>query len=253
MSGTGQGRPLGRVILVGGGPGDPGLITVKGLAALQAADVVVADRLAPLQLLEGLSGEVEIVDAHKVPRGPFMPQERINRVLVERALEGRTVVRLKGGDPFVFGRGGEEIEACVAAGVPVEVIPGVTSAVAVPGLSGIPVTHRGVVQAFTVVSGHVPPGDPRSKINWPALAETGSTLIVMMGVASFPSIAKTLIASGLSELTPVACLQDGSGPAQRRLDATLLTIAEVMTREHVGPPAIFVVGDVAAFAAPPAR
>ena len=155
------GRPrTGRVVLVGGGPGDPGLLTLRGRAALAEADVVVADRLAPLALLDELPAEVTVVDAAKVPGGRSMPQEEIDRLLVDHARAGRVVVRLKGGDPFVFGRGMEEVEACVAAGVPVEVVPGVTSAIAVPGAAGIPVTHRGVVQAFTVVSGHLPPGRP---------------------------------------------------------------------------------------------
>ena len=149
------------MVLVGGGPGDPGLLTLRGRAALAEADVVVADRLAPLALLDELPAEVTVVDAAKVPGGRSMPQEEIDRLLVEHARAGRVVVRLKGGDPFVFGRGMEEVEACVAAGVAVEVVPGVTSAIAVPGAAGIPVTHRGVVQAFTVVSGHVAAGRPR--------------------------------------------------------------------------------------------
>jgi len=159
-------RPVhrGRVVLVGGGPGDPGLITVKGMRALTEADVIVVDRLAPLAVLDGLPEGVEIIDVSKVPRGRFTPQEQINNILIDRARRGRTVIRLKGGDPYVFGRGMEESQACAAAGVPVDVVPGVTSAISVPALAGIPVTHRGISQGFTVVSGHVPPatGGPHS-------------------------------------------------------------------------------------------
>ncbi len=165
--------PRGRVVLVGGGPGDPGLLTVRGAERLAEADVVVVDRLAPLPVLDRLAPGVEIVDVGKIPRGRFTPQESIDALLVERALAGRTVVRLKGGDPFVFGRGREEVEACLAAGVPVEVVPGVSSAVAVPALAGVPVTHRGLSQGFTVVSGHAAPGDPRSQVDWNALAAGG--------------------------------------------------------------------------------
>ena len=149
-------RPGGRVALVGGGPGDPGLITVRGRQLLAEADVVVADRLAPRSLLDELAPDVELVNAAKIPRGRAMAQEQINSVLVERARQGLFVVRLKGGDPFVFGRGGEEILACLEAGIPVTVVPGVTSAIAVPGAAGIPLTHRGITQEFRVVSAHIP-------------------------------------------------------------------------------------------------
>lgn len=162
---------VGRVILVGGGPGDPGLLTVAGLAAVRAADVIVTDRLAPLAVLDQAPPGVEIVDVGKIPRGRFTPQERINELLVEHARAGRTVVRLKGGDNFVFGRGGEEWQACAAAGIEVRVIPGVSSAVGVPALAGIPLTHRTANQGFTVVTAHVPPGDPGPRSTgppWPA-------------------------------------------------------------------------------------
>ena len=155
----------GRVVLVGGGPGDPGLLTVAGLAALREADVIVTDRLAPLAALAEARPGTEVIDVSKIPRGATTSQDEINRLLVEHALAGRTVVRFKGGDNFVFGRGGEELEACAAAGVPVRVIPGVTSAIAGPALAGIPVTHKRLNQGFTVISGHVPPGDPRSTLD----------------------------------------------------------------------------------------
>jgi uroporphyrin-III C-methyltransferase / precorrin-2 dehydrogenase / sirohydrochlorin ferrochelatase len=234
------GRPTaGRVVLVGGGPGDPGLLTVRGRAALAEADVVVADRLAPLAVLDELSPEVVVVDAAKVPGGRSMPQEEINALLVGHARSGRVVVRLKGGDPYVFGRGMEELQACTAAGVAVEVVPGVTSAVAVPGAAGIPLTHRGVVQAFTVVSGHVPPGDPDSTVDWAALAAVGGTVVVLMGVATIAAIASALIAGGLAGTTPVAGLQDGT--ALRR--STLSGVADGALA-GVASPAVFVVGAV---------
>ena len=169
-------RRTGGVALVGGGPGDPGLITVRGRQLLADADVVVADRLAPRSLLDELAPSVEIVDAAKIPRGRAMAQEDINALLVAKARQGLFVVRLKGGDPFVFGRGGEELLACLRAGVPVTVVPGVSSATAVPAAAGVPVTHRGVAQEFHVISAHVPPGDQRSTVDWAALgSSTGDT------------------------------------------------------------------------------
>jgi uroporphyrin-III C-methyltransferase / precorrin-2 dehydrogenase / sirohydrochlorin ferrochelatase len=230
----------GRVILVGGGPGDPGLITVRGRAALATADVVVADRLAPLALLDELDPSVLVIDAAKIPGGHSMAQDEINRYLVEHARAGRTVVRLKGGDPFVFGRGMEEVQACVEAGIRVDVVPGVTSAIAVPGLAGIPATHRGVVQAFTVVSGHVPPGDPSSTVDWKALAAVGATIVVLMGVATMAAIAQALVAGGLAPGTPVAALADGQ-PARV---SNLGDVAAGDGLAGVGAPAVFVVGDV---------
>ena len=181
-------RTGGRVVLVGGGPGDPGLLTLRGFQALAEADVVVVDRLAPLAVLDGLREGIEIVDVSKIPRGRSTPQEEINAVLVDRARRGLVVVRLKGGDPYVFGRGMEEVLACRDADVPVTVVPGVTSAVAVPELAGIPVTHRGLSQGFTVVSGHAAPDDPRSTVDWAALARGGTTIVVLMGVETLPHI-----------------------------------------------------------------
>ncbi len=175
-----RGGRRGGVALVGGGPGDPGLITVRGRALLAQADVVVADRLAPRSLLDELPADVEIVDAAKIPRGRAMAQEYINSVLVSRATAGRFVVRLKGGDPFVFGRGAEEVLACLRAGLPVTVVPGVSSAIAAPAVAGVPLTHRGVVQEFHVISAHVPPGDKRSTVNWAALGSSRATLVLLM-------------------------------------------------------------------------
>ncbi|MGK5556320.1 uroporphyrinogen-III C-methyltransferase [Actinomadura kijaniata] len=236
-------KPVG-VALVGGGPGDPGLITVRGRQLLAMADVVVTDRLAPRELLDELPPDVEVIDAAKIPYGRTVTQERINDYLVEHAKQGRFVVRLKGGDPFVFGRGGEEAIHCARHGIPVTVVPGITSPVAVPSAAGIPVTHRGVSQEFHVVSAHVAPGHPDSTVDWSALARSNGTLVLMMAVERMPLIAEALIRYGRSSDTPVAVVQDGTLPGQRALTATLGTVADAMTEAGVRPPAIVVVGDV---------
>ncbi len=241
----------GRVMLVGGGPGDPGLMTVKGMQALAESDVVVVDRLAPLAVLGGLREGVEIVDVSKVPRGRFTPQEHINDILIDRARQGSTVVRLKGGDPYVFGRGMEEVQACTAAGVSVDVIPGVTSAISVPGLAGISVTHRGVSQGFTVVSGHVPPGDPRSTLDWGALARSGTTLVVLMGVETLPAIVAALLDEGRDDGTPLACVMDGGLPSQQVATSTLGEVAASGAPHGLQPPAVVVIGDVVDLALSP--
>ncbi len=234
----------GRVALVGAGPGDPELVTVRGRRLLAAADVVVVDRLAPGLLLDELGPGVELVDASKIPYGPAATQEEINRILVDRALEGRFVVRLKGGDPYVFGRGGEELLACAAAGVPVTVVPGVTSAVAAPAAAGIPVTHRGIAHEFSVVSGHLPPGHAQSLVDWPALARLRGTIVVLMGLKNLPRITEALLAGGRAADTPVAVVQEGTTATQRTVRADLSTIAEAVRAEGVRPPAIVVVGPV---------
>ncbi|MER5644629.1 uroporphyrinogen-III C-methyltransferase [Streptosporangium sp. NPDC002524] len=236
-------KPVG-VALVGGGPGDPGLITVRGRQLLAQADVVVADRLAPQALLDELSPDVELIDAAKIPYGRYMAQERINELLVEHAKQGKFVVRLKGGDPFVFGRGGEEMLACAREGIPVIVVPGITSPVAVPAAANVPVTHRGVSQEFHVISVHVPPGDERSTVDWPNLARSGGTLVLMMAVERIGAIAETLIHDGRSPETPVMVVQDGTLPTQRALYATLSTVAERVSAAGIRPPAIVIVGDV---------
>ncbi len=237
------GRP-GSVVLVGGGPGDPGLITVRGQQAVSQADVVLADHLAPQSLLASLPADVEVIDASKLPRGRYMAQEQINALLVEHARAGKRVVRLKGGDPFVFGRGMEELEACVAAGVPVEVVPGVTSAIGVPGLAGIPVTHRGLTHEFVVVSGHVPPGHPQSLVDWAALGRLRGTVVVLMGVDTAPAIAAALVEHGRAPETPVAVVADGSTPTQRTVRTTLAGLARTLADEDIRPPAVWVVGEV---------
>ncbi|MFJ2033459.1 uroporphyrinogen-III C-methyltransferase [Streptosporangium sp. NPDC087985] len=236
-------KPVG-VALVGGGPGDPGLITVRGRQLLAQADVVIADRLAPQALLDELSPDVELIDAAKIPYGRYMAQEKINELLIEHAKKGRFVVRLKGGDPFVFGRGGEEMLACAREGIPVIVVPGITSPVAVPAAANVPVTHRGVSQEFHVISVHVPPGDARSTVDWPNLARSSGTLVLMMAVERIGTIAETLIHDGRSPETPVMVVQDGTLPTQRALYATLSTVAERVTAAGIRPPAIVIVGDV---------
>ncbi|GHJ06141.1 putative multifunctional enzyme siroheme synthase CysG/Uroporphyrin-III C-methyltransferase-like protein [Micromonospora humidisoli] len=238
------GGPVGRVSLVGAGPGDPELITVKGWRLLTEADVVVADRLVPGLLLDELRPDVELVDAAKIPYGPSRAQEEINRILVDRALAGKVVVRLKGGDPYVFGRGGEELLACAAAGVPVTVVPGVTSAVAVPAAAGVPVTHRAVAHEFTVVSGHVAPDSPVSLVRWEALAGLRGTLVVLMGLKNLAAIADTLTRHGRDAATPVAVIQEGTTGGQRSLRSTLGAVAADVGAAGLRPPAIVVIGDV---------
>jgi uroporphyrin-III C-methyltransferase / precorrin-2 dehydrogenase / sirohydrochlorin ferrochelatase len=234
----------GQVAIVGGGPGDPGLITVRGRELLAAADVVVTDRLAPRTLLDELPGTVEIIDAAKIPYGRAMTQEHINETLVSHARAGKFVVRLKGGDPFVFGRGAEEMLACLSAGVPVTVVPGVTSAVGVPTSSGIPVTHRGVAQDFHVVSVHVPPGDERSTVDWDALAASTGTLVLLMALERIDTIADTLIRKGRNPGTPVSVIADGTLPTQRTISTTLEKVARLTVEEGIRPPALVVIGDV---------
>jgi uroporphyrin-III C-methyltransferase len=241
----------GSVILVGGGPGDPGLLTVAGLEAINEADVIVCDRLAPLSALQHARPEALIIEVAKIPRGTSTPQERINEILIEHASAGKTVVRLKGGDPFVFGRGGEEWLACTAAGLPVTVIPGVSSAIAGPALAGVPLTHRELTQGFTVISGHTPPGDTGSTLNWQALATANTTLVIMMGVATLPAITAELIKHGLAADTPAMTVADAAMPSQQAVRGTVTDIAALTREAGIKPPAITVIGAVAGFT--PAR
>ncbi|MGW0736511.1 uroporphyrinogen-III C-methyltransferase [Streptomyces sp. NPDC002851] len=240
------------VALVGGGPGDPDLITVRGRRLLAEADVVIADRLGPRDLLAELPPHVEVIDAAKIPYGRYMAQEAINNALIEHAKQGKSVVRLKGGDPFVFGRGMEEAQALAEAGIPCTVVPGISSSISVPGAVGIPVTHRGVAHEFTVVSGHVAPDDERSLVDWPSLAKLTGTLVVLMGVDKIGRIAETLVAHGKPADTPVALVQEGTTAAQRRVDATLATVAETVTAQDVRPPAVIVIGEVVTVGPAPA-
>ena len=237
----------GGVALVGGGPGDPELITVRGRRLLAHADVVVADRLAPQELLAELAPQVEVIDAAKIPYGRAMAQHAINEVLIDRAKAGKFVVRLKGGDPFVFARGYEEVLACADAGIPVTVVPGVTSAIGVPALAGVPVTHRAVTHEFVVVSGHVAPGHPESLVNWNALAAMSGTIVLLMAVERIELFAKALLEGGRPADTPVLVVQQGTTTAQRTLRATLDDAAERIREDGIRPPAIIVIGSVAAF------
>jgi uroporphyrin-III C-methyltransferase/precorrin-2 dehydrogenase/sirohydrochlorin ferrochelatase len=237
----------GGVALVGGGPGDPELITVRGRRLLAQADVVVADRLAPPELLAELPPHVEVIDAAKIPYGRAMAQDAINDVMIERARAGNFVVRLKGGDPFVFARGYEEVVACVDAGIPVTVVPGVTSAIGVPALAGVPVTHRAINHEFVVVSGHLPPGHPESLVNWDALAAMSGTIVLLMAVERIELFAHVLLKGGRPADTPVLVVQHGTTAAQHTLRASLADTPEKIRSEGIRPPAIIVIGAVAAF------
>jgi uroporphyrin-III C-methyltransferase/precorrin-2 dehydrogenase/sirohydrochlorin ferrochelatase len=240
---------IGRVAIIGGGPGDPGLITVRGRQLLAEADVVLTDRLAPRSLLDELRADVEIIDASKIPYGRAMAQEHINAALISHARAGRFVARLKGGDPFVFGRGAEEVLACLRAGVPVTVVPGVTSAVAVPASAWVPVTHRGVAQDFHVVSVHVPPGDARSTVNWELLGGSSGTLVLLMAVQRIGAVASELLRHGRRPDTPVSVIADGTLPTQRTINSTLEQVEGLVVKEGIRPPAVVVVGDVVNVAA----
>ncbi len=238
------------MVLVGGGPGDPDLVTVAARHALASADVVVADRLAPRALLEELGPHVELVDVAKLPRGRSARQEQINELLVDRAREGKRVVRFKGGDSFVFGRGFEEVLACREAGVPVTVVPGLSSSVTVPGISQIPVTHRGVAHEFTVVSGHLPPGHPESLVSWSALGAMRGTVVLLMAVENAAAIAEALVRGGREPGTPVAVIVDGTMPGERTVLTTLAELPADVEAQGVRPPAIIVVGEVVRVAHP---
>jgi uroporphyrin-III C-methyltransferase/precorrin-2 dehydrogenase/sirohydrochlorin ferrochelatase len=235
----------GEVALVGGGPGDPELITVRGRRLVAQADVVVVDRLAPRDLLDSLPEDVEVIDCGKSAHRQNLSQAEINAVLVERALAGKRVVRLKGGDPFVFGRGGEEWLACVAAGVPVTVVPGLSSALAGPAVAGIPLTHRGLAADFTVVSGHLDPGRSAGRcIDWPGLAAHAGTLVLLMAMDRLDVIAEELIEHGRAPDTPSAVVHKATLPQQRVLRAPLDRIAALAARDGIGAPAVVVIGDV---------
>jgi uroporphyrin-III C-methyltransferase/precorrin-2 dehydrogenase/sirohydrochlorin ferrochelatase len=231
----------GRVSLVGGGPGAEDLLTVRGRALLATADVVVADRLGPRDVLDRLGGDVEVIDVGKTPGRHPVPQERINEILVDHARRGAHVVRLKGGDPFVLGRGGEEALHCAEHGIPVEVVPGVTSAVSVPAAAGIPVTHRGVTTSFVVVSGHE---GPDAVVAAAAAAPGDATLVLLMAVTRLGETAAGLVAAGSPTETPVAVVESGWTPAQRVTWTTLATAGADAQAAGVRPPAVVVIGDV---------
>ncbi|HEV7774581.1 MAG TPA: uroporphyrinogen-III C-methyltransferase [Conexibacter sp.] len=235
----------GIVHLVGAGPGDPGLLTVRALELIAAADVILYDRLIPVTALDGARPDAELIYVGKEGRGPQMPQEQIDRLLVEHGRAAKRVVRLKGGDPFVFGRGGEEALVLREAGIAFEIVPGVTSGVAAPAYAGIPVTHREHSSAVALITGHENPDKPESAIDWPALAAFPGTLVFYMGVKQLPRIASQLIAGGRPANQPAAVIERGTLPGQRTVVATLETIAERAAAEEIRPPSITLVGDVA--------
>jgi uroporphyrinogen III methyltransferase / synthase len=235
----------GVVHLVGAGPGDPGLLTARALELIATADVILYDRLIPVTALDGARPDAELIYVGKEGRGPQMPQEQIDRLLVEHASAGKRVVRLKGGDPFVFGRGGEEALVLRAAGIPFEVVPGVTSGVAAPAYAGIPVTQRDRASAVALITGHENPDKPESAIDWPALATFPGTLVFYMGVKQLPRIAEQLIAGGRAANEPAAVIERGTLPGQRTVVATLATIAARAADQQIRPPSITLVGPVA--------
>ena len=235
----------GRVVLVGGGPGDPRLITVRGAQVLACADVVVYDRLVSPLLLEIAPAHAERVYVGKEPGRAAMPQDELNRLLVSRAIAGRAVVRLKGGDPFVFGRGGEEALACARAGVPFEVVPGVTSAVAAPAYAGIPVTYRGVAQSFAVVTGSTAHGD---SVDVSRVATAVDTLVILMAAGKLEETCRRLVDAGRAPETPAGIVQWATTSEQRVVTGTLDDLATLARAATVGPPATLVVGEVAALA-----
>jgi len=235
---------LGIVYLIGAGPGDADLITVKGLRYLRKADVVLYDRLVSSELLDELPPGTEKVFVGKGPACHIMKQEEINRLLISYAQQGRTVVRLKGGDPFVFGRGGEEALALAQAGIPFEIVPGVSSAISVPAYAGIPVTHRDYVSSVTIVTGHESNGHGSTPIHWEALAKTGGTLVILMGVKGLAHITRSLIAGGLAQDVPAAVIQEGTTSQQRLVTGTLVDIAQLAAAAKITSPAVTVIGTV---------
>jgi uroporphyrinogen III methyltransferase/synthase len=234
------------VYLVGAGPGDPGLMTARSLELIASADVIIHDRLIPAAALDGARADAMLIYAGKQGHGPSMPQSEIDRLIVEHGLSAVSVVRLKGGDPFVFGRGGEEAEALLEAGIAFEVVPGVSSGVAAPAYAGIPVTHRGASSSVAFVTGHEDPAKPESGLDWGALAAFPGTLVVFMGVKQLPAITARLIDGGRSPDEPAALVQEGTLPGQRAVVASLATVAQVAVDERVKAPTIAIFGPVAA-------
>jgi uroporphyrinogen III methyltransferase/synthase len=234
----------GMVYLVGAGPGDKGLITIRGLECLNHADVVVYDRLIDRSLLESARPDAELIDVGKSAKCHAREQDEINRILLDRAAKGKVVVRLKGGDPFVLGRGGEEAEALAEHGIPFEVVPGISSATAVPAYAGIPVTHRGAASSFAVVTGHEDPAKDKTAIDWRKLSNAVDTLVCLMGMGNLPGIIDEFIAAGKAPDTPVALIQDGTTPAQKTVVGTLDTIVHLAGQADMRPPVVIVVGEV---------
>ena len=238
---------VGKVYLVGAGPGDPGLITVKGLACLKQADVVVYDRLVDENVLHEARSDAEKIYVGKAPDHHTLEQGMINQLLIQKAREGKVVVRLKGGDPFVLGRGGEEAEALVENNIPFEVVPGVSSAVAVPAYAGIPVTYRGVASSFTVVTGHKASDRGEPNIAWDKLATGTDTLVILMGIGNLPYVVDQLIKNNKPPSTPVAVITEGTTNRQKCVTGTLRDIVEKVKSENLRPPSVVVVGDIVRF------
>ena len=232
------------VYLVGAGPGDPGLITLNGIEAIKAADVIVYDYLASASLLNYAGESAELIYAGKKGGDHTLSQTEINQLIVAKALEGKTVTRLKGGDPFVFGRGGEEIEELIEAGISFTIVPGVTSAIAAPAYAGIPLTHRQYASTATFITGHEDPNKQTSTINWTALANTQGTLVFLMGVKNLPHITGCLIENGMTPETPAALVRWGTTPSQETVTGTLATIVDNVEAAGLKPPCIIIVGDV---------
>jgi len=233
----------GSVTLVGAGPGDPGLLTLKGREVLEKAQVVVYDRLVSAAILDLIPAEAETINVGKESSHHPVPQEQINRILLEKALEGRNVVRLKGGDPFLFGRGGEELELLLEHHIPFQVVPGVTSAIAAPAYGGIPVTHRDCCSSLHIITGHQRAGKPLA-IDFEALVRAGGTLVFLMGVTALPAICEGLLKAGMEADMPAAMVERGSTPAQRRVNATLSTLVQAAREAQIKSPAVIVVGRV---------
>ncbi|HEY5593716.1 MAG TPA: uroporphyrinogen-III C-methyltransferase [Nitrospiria bacterium] len=235
-------RP-GRIYLIGAGPGDPGLLTIKGKSCIEQADVILYDYLANEEFLRYAKPQAEVIFAGKKGGEAHIGQEEINRILIERARRGKMVVRLKGGDPFIFGRGGEEAAAVVAAGIPFEIVPGVTAAVGVPAYAGIPLTHRDVASAVTFVTGHEDPDKENRQVPWDKLSGIG-TLVFFMGLSNLPEIVRQLLRHGQTPQTPVAVTRWGTRPEQRTVVGTLKNIVEKVRAEALKPPALIIVGEV---------
>lgn len=234
----------GKVYLVGAGPGDPKLITVRGVECIREADVIAYDRLANPKLLEYARPDAELIYVGKLPDRHSLPQEEINALLVQKAQAGLTVTRLKGGDPFVFGRGGEEAAELAEHGISFEVVPGVTAGIAAPAYAGIPVTQRNVASTFAIVAGHECPGKEQSSIRWDKISTAIDTLAFYLGVKNLPLICEQLILHGRSPETPVAIIHWGTMPEQRTVVGTLCTIVEIAQQEQISNPSIILVGEV---------
>ncbi|MGD6962553.1 uroporphyrinogen-III C-methyltransferase [Fictibacillus phosphorivorans] len=234
---------MGKVYLVGAGPGDPGLITVKGLRCIQEADVILYDRLVNKELLSYAKTDCDLIYCGKLPNYHFMKQETINSFLVKHAQKGKVVTRLKGGDPFVFGRGGEEAETLAKSRIPFEVIPGITSGIAAPAYAGIPVTHRNIASSYAVVTGHRKKGE-EDELKWESLANGIDTLAIYMGVGNLGYICEQLTKNGKSKETPVALVQWGSLESQRTVTGTLDTIEDIVVNEQIENPSMIIVGEV---------